>query len=120
MIKVKNIYELPEVSDGFRVLAERLWPQSLSPESQKVDEWAIELAPSAELESWYSFDPDLWEGFQRKYRNELKHSKRLKDFIEKYKGLSVVTLLFTVSHKTNNPALILQESLEQTFEDNII
>lgn len=116
MIKVKNAYELPEKEDGCRILAERSWPKAMIKNHEAVDEWAQELSPSLELETWYSYDPDLWEGFQRKYLNELKHSKKAINFVDRHKGTSTLTLLFTTTHNTNNPALVLKQFLEHQFE----
>ena len=31
-VKIKRVYDLPEASDGFRVLVDRLWPRGLKKE----------------------------------------------------------------------------------------
>ena len=117
MIKIKNAYELSAIDDGHRVLCERKWPKAMNESSSAIDEWAKELSPSMELEAWYSYDPDLWEGFQRKYLNELKHNKEALRFVDKHKGSPTITLLYTTTHNINNPALVLQQFLKQQLED---
>ena len=46
---MKRAYDPAEPRDGYRVLVDRLWPRGVSKERARLDEWARELAPSAEL-----------------------------------------------------------------------
>jgi uncharacterized protein YeaO (DUF488 family) len=46
-VQLKRAYEPAAVSDGYRVLIDRLWPRGVSREEARLDEWARELAPSA-------------------------------------------------------------------------
>jgi hypothetical protein len=48
-IALKRAYEPAAESDGHRVLVDRLWPRGTSRDEARLDEWARELAPSAEL-----------------------------------------------------------------------
>ena len=49
----KRIYEESSETDGFRILADRLWPRGLSKEKAAIDLWAKEIAPSTELRKFY-------------------------------------------------------------------
>lgn len=40
-------------------------------EEAALDEWAKDVAPSAELRRWYGHDPASFEAFARQYRDEL-------------------------------------------------
>ncbi|MDA8335796.1 MAG: DUF488 family protein [Peptococcaceae bacterium] len=71
MLKIKRIYEPPAPEDGSRLLVDRLWPRGLARERAAVDEWRKDLAPSHELRKWYNHEPDRWEEFSRRYREEL-------------------------------------------------
>lgn len=71
-VKVRRIYEEPLETDGMRILVDRLWPRGLSKERAHIDEWCKTIAPSAELRKWYGHDPDLFEDFSRRYREELR------------------------------------------------
>lgn len=71
MLKIKRIYEPPLPEDGRRFLVDRLWPRGLSKGSAAVDEWRRDLAPIHELRRWYGHQPDRWEEFSRRYREEL-------------------------------------------------
>lgn len=44
---VKRVYELPEGSDGTRVLVDRIWPRGLTKEHASVNVWLKDIAPSA-------------------------------------------------------------------------
>ncbi len=54
-----------------RVLVDRLWPRGIASESLDLDEWLKEVAPSTPLRKWYGHDPDRFEEFSRRYREEL-------------------------------------------------
>ncbi len=71
MIAMKRIYEPAVKTDGYRVLAERLWPRGLSKAKARLDAWEKALAPSNELRHWYDHDPEKWAEFQSRYAREL-------------------------------------------------
>ncbi|HEY7909538.1 MAG TPA: DUF488 family protein [Thermomicrobiales bacterium] len=71
MIAMKRIYEPAAEGDGYRVLAERLWPRGMSKAKARLDAWEKEIAPSNELRHWYDHDPDKWAEFQTRYEHEL-------------------------------------------------
>jgi uncharacterized protein YeaO (DUF488 family) len=71
-VNVRRIYEAPLVTDGTRILVDRLWPRGLTKEKAHLDQWCKELAPSPRLRKWYSHDPQLFEEFSRRYRAELE------------------------------------------------
>ena len=48
-IHLKRVYEENDPNDGFRVLADRLWPRGIKKEALALDLWAKEIAPSTEL-----------------------------------------------------------------------
>jgi uncharacterized protein YeaO (DUF488 family) len=58
------------------VLVDRLWPRGLSKAKAALDEWCKNVAPSGELRTWYNHDPDRFEEFSRRYRQELKDPER--------------------------------------------
>ncbi len=52
---------------------DRLWPRGVKKEKARLDEWMREVAPSAELRTWYGHDPSRFSEFSRRYRAELRH-----------------------------------------------
>ncbi len=111
MIKIKRVYDEPDVSDGFRMLVDRLWPRGLSKERAKVDMWLKDIAPSEALRKWFAHDPEKWSEFKRRYFEELRNKKELDLIIKKAKG-GVVTLLYGTKEERYNNASALKEYLE--------
>lgn len=75
-VRIKRIYDDPDPEDGQRVLVDRLWPRGMSKERAELDEWCKQVAPSTELRQWYHHDPDRWDEFDQRYREELKDADR--------------------------------------------
>lgn len=53
LINLKRVYEIPDETDGFRVLSDRLWPRGIKKEDLDFDFWAKEIAPSTLLRKTY-------------------------------------------------------------------
>lgn len=70
-IVVKRVQDEPAQNDGTRVLVDRVWPRGISKEKAALDEWNKDVAPSTELRTWYGHDPEKFEEFSRRYRQEL-------------------------------------------------
>src|SRR5512146_2750422 len=111
MIRIKRIYEPPAAADGRRVLVDRLWPRGISKDEAKVDEWLKEIAPSAELRTWFGHDPAKWMEFRTRYREELKHQGELLDRLRAEARRGTVTLLFAAKDEEHNNAVVLKELL---------
>lgn len=111
-IALKRVYDTPSPEDGLRVLVDRLWPRGLSKEHAAIDEWDKDLAPSSELRKWFHHDPELWEYFSKKYREELHESNLGKDFLLRHKDQEKITLLYAAKDKDHCHAIILKQYLE--------
>jgi uncharacterized protein YeaO (DUF488 family) len=70
-IRVRRIYDEPSPADGARVLVDRVWPRGMRKDAARLDEWAKDVAPSAELRTWYQHDPAKFDEFRRRYTAEL-------------------------------------------------
>lgn len=112
VIRTKRVYELPDESDGFRILVDRLWPRGLSKDKALVDLWLKNIAPSDELRKWYSHDPEKWEEFKRRYFEELKQKRELVDLIIEKAKKDVVTFLYSTKETRFNNAAALKEYVE--------
>jgi len=113
MIQIKRVYEQPSVADGRRILVDRLWPRGVSRESAKIDEWLPEIAPSGGLRKWFGHDPDRWEEFRRRYRQELSGGSELLGRLRGESRNGMVTLLFAAKDEARNNAVVLKEMLDQ-------
>jgi uncharacterized protein YeaO (DUF488 family) len=112
-IGIKRAYEQPEKSDGYRVLVDRLWPRGLSKDKAALDEWARDIAPSADLRKWFGHDPHLWAEFQKRYRSELKKNSDLDRFIEQHEDKKVITLVYGAKDVEHTHAIVLQQYLQE-------
>lgn len=116
-VRIKRVYEAPAPADGCRVLVDRLWPRGVRKEALPYDIWAKDLAPSAQLRSWFHADPEArWEEFGRRYTGELQDSEAVRDFVRRIAGEQTVTLLYASKRAAENHALVLQEYLQRAVE----
>lgn len=118
MIRIKRVYESPEMADGVRFLVERLWPRGFGKADLDFDEWMKDAAPSTELRKWFQHDPAKWETFQRRYRAELDANPEAWQPILDAAIESDVTLLFSSRNTEQNNAVALKEYLEERLRDS--
>lgn len=108
-VKTKRVYEPADPDDGHRVLVDRLWPRGVSRERARLDEWARELAPSAELRTWFGHEPERFEQFRRRYRHELEANREQVDALRARARAEPVTLVYAARDTRHNDAVVLQE-----------
>jgi len=75
-VRVRRVYEEASELDGVRVLVDHIWPRGVSKAKAALTEWCKDVAPSAELRTWYSHDPAKFEEFTRRYGAELEEPER--------------------------------------------
>jgi 2-amino-4-hydroxy-6-hydroxymethyldihydropteridine diphosphokinase len=113
MIRVKRVYESPEVGDGARFLVERLWPRGVKKASLKMEAWLKDVAPSDGLRSWFGHDPAKWDEFQIRYRKELDAKPDALQPVIKASLRGEVTLLYSARDTEHNNAVALKSYLEE-------
>ena len=112
-IRLQRAYEEPGANDGYRVLVDHFWPRGRSKESLKLDEWAKDIAPDAELIKWFGHKPERWEEFRHRYRAWLDKEEqvvRLRELVDEAGG-GVMTLVYGAKTETENQAVVIQEAL---------
>lgn len=114
-IAVKRIYEAYAENDGYRMLVDRLWPRGIRKEQARIDEWQKEIAPSTALRQWFNHDPDRWQSFQQKYRDELKQNPALPHLLDVLRQHPKVTLLYAAKDEQHNQALVLRDFLAKAL-----
>jgi uncharacterized protein YeaO (DUF488 family) len=111
MIAMKHVHEPAGETDGYRVLAERLWPRGMSKANARLDAWEKEIAPSNELRHWYDHDPEKWTEFQARYERELATpaAQAILDQLAERARHGTVTLVYA-SHagEISNTAVLLR------------
>lgn len=110
MLNVKRAYEDATKGDGKRVLVDRIWPRGVSKEEAAIDWWAKEVAPSTELRKWFGHDPQRYDEFARRYRQELKGNQQLQQLKEMV-AAGDVTLVYSAKDEQHNQARVLQQIL---------
>ena len=116
MIKLKRVYEQAQLSDGFRVLVDRLWPRGISKEEAHIDEWLKDIAPSTELRKWFGHDPEKWPVFERRYRAELKVKTQLLEKLLADAAGREITLVYASREQRYNNVTVLKEVLTELAE----
>lgn len=111
IIHTKRIYDPAEKDDGQRILVDRLWPRGVTKERAALDLWLKEIAPSTELRQWFAHDPAKWEGFRKKYRQELAQEPEAVAVLKERIKKGPVTLLFGARDESHNEALVLKDFL---------
>jgi uncharacterized protein YeaO (DUF488 family) len=111
-IRLKRAYEAPALSDGPRVLVDRIWPRGVSKEEADIAHWLKRLAPSTELRKWFGHDTDKWSEFRERYLSELATEEAVED-LEKLKNLveehNRITLVFAAKDTEHNNAVALRD-----------
>jgi uncharacterized protein YeaO (DUF488 family) len=108
-VRVRRVYDEPEPEGGTRVLVDRIWPRGLTKDKAHLDQWFKQVAPSTELRKWYSHDPERFEEFGRRYREELKDAERaqaLKHLRELAKGETLTLLTATKRVEISEAAVL--------------
>jgi uncharacterized protein YeaO (DUF488 family) len=107
-LRIKRVYDPPSPKDGRRILIDRLWPRGLSKASAKVDFWAKNAAPSAELRKWFDHEPAKWAEFKKRYYAELDANPVAVAELRAAMGRGTVTILFgSREEKLNNAAALV-------------
>ena len=114
-VALKRAYLQPSVSDGVRVLVERLWPRGLTKDAVKLDAWLRDLAPSDELRKWFHARPAQWPLFRKRYLKELTApaaSRALDELYQLARKRRKLTLVFASRNEEHNNAVVLKELLD--------
>lgn len=116
-IRVKRVYDPPDKDDGVRVLVDRLWPRGLRKENAALTLWLKEIAPSAELRTWFGHDPARWTEFTRRYRAELAQNNEAVARLAALSARGPVTLLYAAHDTAHNHAVVLAAYLHVHLKD---
>jgi uncharacterized protein YeaO (DUF488 family) len=114
-IQLKRAYDKPSVSDGTRVLVDRLWPRGVAKDKASIDEWLRDLAPSDSLRHWYHTNALAWTVFRKRYLHELNApaaSTALERLYLLARKKKMLTLVYSSRDTERNNAAILKELLE--------
>lgn len=112
-IIVQRVYEGTGPQGHYLALVDRMWPRGLRRAGLGLDEWARDIAPSAELCKWFSHVEDRWDAFRAKYLAELatpEQQARMAALLEAA-GDRPLTLLYGARNTEHNQAVVLRDAL---------
>jgi uncharacterized protein YeaO (DUF488 family) len=113
-VEIKRAYEKPSLSDGQRVLVDRLWPRGMKKENARINHWLKNLAPSEGLRQWFHSSAN-WIIFKKRYFKELSTPEAAADLQALYGLLNEhdrVTLIYASKDEERNNAAALKELLD--------
>ena len=101
-IKIKRVYDAADEHDGYRILADRLWPRGIAKVKADIDLWEKNIAPSAELRKWFGHITENFPTFIELCRKQLKESN--------------VTILFGAKDEVHNQAVVLRDYINRQLK----
>ncbi|MCZ7676941.1 MAG: DUF488 family protein [Roseovarius sp.] len=116
-IRIARAYDDLGDIEGARLLVDRVWPRGVSKDQLHLDEWIREVAPSTELRKWFGHDPQKWQAFRDRYRNELDANE---DAVQKCLGWcrkGPVVLLYGAKDREHNQAVVLRDYLQDALAE---
>jgi uncharacterized protein YeaO (DUF488 family) len=115
-INLSRVYDHVPSGDGEVFLVERLWPRGIRKHAIPMDGWLREVAPSGELRTWFSHDPERWQEFRRRYFAELDANPQCWQPLVDATAQGSVTLLFSSRDEEHNNAVALRDYLLSHME----
>ncbi len=114
-VHVGRIYDSVSQSHGRRILVDRIWPRGIRKADAQLDDWLKQVAPSTQLRKWYGHDPDRYEEFARRYRNELDDEEHAESVaqLEEWLAHAPVTLLTAAKDTEHSHAPIIASALKR-------
>ncbi|NGY65109.1 DUF488 family protein [Lentzea sp. NEAU-D13] len=114
-VHVRRVYDEADAGESVRLLVDRVWPRGMRKDTGAFDEWVKDVAPSAELRTWYAHEVRRFAEFRRRYRAELdtpvgrRNVQELRDRSEG-RPLTLLTATRDVEH---SHAAVLAEVLRR-------
>jgi uncharacterized protein YeaO (DUF488 family) len=118
-VRIRRVYDEPSAADGARVLVDRVWPRGLRKDALRLDDWAKDVAPSAELRKWYGHDPARFGEFRQRYLGELIGSVQ-RAALGRLRALAAkgpLTLLTATRDLDHSQAAVLARLLRESGEE---
>lgn len=113
VIRTRRVYEGPTPDDGVRVLVDRVWPRGVSRERAAVSLWLKAIAPSTALRQWFAHDRERWDGFRKRYFDELDAAPEIVAQLRAAAGEDTLTLVYSARDTECNQAVALMEYLQR-------
>ena len=113
MIRIKRAYDPPAPEDGARYLVDRLWPRGVKKELLRIERWMKEASPSNELRKSFAHDPQHWQEFVTRYKDELEANPPAWQPLLEAARKGDITLVYVARDPQYNNAAALKSFLDQ-------
>ncbi len=105
----------PEITDGLRILVDRLWPRGVRRSTANVDIWIKDVGPSNELRKWFAHEQNKFPRFKKRYIKELDGNRAFGKLLDLALTNDTLTLLFSASDTQHNNAVVLWSVLQRAL-----
>jgi uncharacterized protein YeaO (DUF488 family)/DNA-binding MarR family transcriptional regulator len=112
-VAIGRVYDFAGTGGRSAVLVDRLWPRGLARKDAPFEDWMKDVAPSAELRTWYGHKAERFTEFARRYRRELAKdpAKSAIDRLRRRADEGGVTLLTATKDVDHSGAAVLRDML---------
>lgn len=110
-VSMQRIYD-DSPDEGDLVLVDRLWPRGVSRDELSDVEWVRDVAPSAELRTWYGHERGRFEEFRDRYRSELDENPAVERLLDRGRHVTLLTATRDLDH---SHAVILRDYLRENL-----
>ncbi|MEV8631657.1 DUF488 family protein [Streptosporangium sp. NPDC051023] len=111
-ITVSRAYDR-EPTEGAVFLVDRMWPRGVRKDDLRLDGWARDVAPSADLRRWFGHRPERFEEFRARYLRELDANQDAVHPLLEAARRGPVTLVYSAKDTEHNNAVVLREYLRR-------
>ena len=114
-LRIKRVREPASGEDGVRILVDRLWPRGVSRARAHLHHWFKGLAPSTGLRTWFGHEPARFEGFARRYAEELERDESgdVAELRSVLRDTTTATLVYDAGDEQHNNAVVLLHWLRE-------
>ena len=112
-IYLKRVYDPAERGDGYRVLADRLWPRGIKKSDLHHDVWLREICPPSTLRKAWHNDRIDSRTFQTRYLEALAESDKARAALQDLLNHEVITLLTAAKNPQKGHLAVLRQVLIQ-------
>lgn len=110
-ISIRRVFD--GVPPGWHpILVDRLWPRGIAKTDLHAT-WLKDVGPSTELRQWFGHDPERFDEFARRYRDELRDSVAFAALMQEVRAHQRVVLLYSAKDTEHNQAVVLADLLRK-------
>lgn len=107
LLGIKSIYDKTGITDGKRILIDRLWPRGVRRSTANIDTWMNEIGPSTALRLKLHAHPEWYPIFKKKYTAELEKNPLVNTLINRCRRDDIMLLYASRNHRQNNAVVLL-------------